>query len=498
MSTKNHHILIVDDDPEFHQQIRYAFRRQFIFSGAVGREQLFRKLKEEGDSFDLLLLDMVFDDSLEKQGLAIIPELRQAYPRLPVIVVTADRAIDTVVEAMKLGARDFLVKGDFDFTFWQRKFADTIRDSRLQVENEALKAEVKRHRAAVVEGYPFVGESAQIQEIKRILRLVSEEPEVTVLLTGETGTGKEVAARYLHAHGARKEKPFQAVNLSAIQDTLLESTLFGHKKGAFTGAARDMEGYFYQANGGILMLDEIGDIDQNIQIKLLRFLETKLIRPVGADQDIQLDVQVVAATHRHLDKAVQEGRFRADLYQRLKAMVITLPPLRSRRDDIPHLLHYYFGVDDLGLVMEPAVFDKLLAYHWEGNIRELKNAVSYMQLRAKILDRRRIDLACLPAEILSASHAPQVTPVPNGTPPGGVMTDGPTARNIAEEHALVDLERIEQLLIQKNGVKKDVAEVLGLENTDNLRYRIKKHYDKHPHLFAHFPAISRRYRRIVK
>ena len=146
--------------------------------------------------------------------------------------------------------------------------------------------------------------------------MVSEEPDISVLILGETGVGKEVAARYMHQHGTRQDQPFQAVNLSAIQESLLESTLFGHKKGAFTGASRDIEGYFSQANGGILMLDEIGDINSDIQIKLLRFLETKLIRPVGADQDIQLDVQIIAATHRNLQEEVNKGNFRADLYQR--------------------------------------------------------------------------------------------------------------------------------------------------------------------------------------
>ncbi|MEL6661298.1 MAG: sigma-54 dependent transcriptional regulator, partial [Bacteroidota bacterium] len=341
MSSKNYHILIVDDDTEFHQQIRYAFRRQFLFSGAVNEEQLLQKLGESSD-FDLLLLDLVLDESEAKKGLDLIPQIVSQYPELPVIIVTGDRSIDTVVTAMKLGAKNFLVKDDFDFDYWEQRFTEVIEGSKLKQENRELRAEVDRRRAEENEAYPFIGESPQIQEIKRILKLVSEEPDVTVLITGETGTGKEVAARYLHAHGARQKGPFQAVNLSAIQDTLLESTLFGHKKGAFTGASRDMEGYFSQANHGILMLDEIGDIDQNIQIKLLRFLETKLIRPVGSDQDVLLDVQVVTATHRDLAGAVQEGRFRADLFQRLKAMVIELPPLRARRDDIPLLLGHYF------------------------------------------------------------------------------------------------------------------------------------------------------------
>lgn len=504
MSSPNYHILIVDDDAEFHQQIRYAFRRQFLFSGALTEEQLSQKLSSD-DQYDLVLLDLVLDGSQHKKGLEIIPEIIKNHPSLPVVVVTADRSIDTVVEAMKLGAKGFLVKDNFDFEYWQKQFDEVINSSRLEVDNIELRAQVKRHRDEANEAYPFIGESTQIEEIKRILRLVSEEPDVTILITGETGTGKEIAARYLHMQGARKAMPFQAVNLSAIQDTLLESTLFGHKKGAFTGASRDMEGYFSQANNGILMLDEIGDIDQSIQIKLLRFLETKQIRPVGSDIDVQLDVQVVTATHRNLPQAVQEGRFRADLYQRLKAMVIELPPLRARRDDIPLLLEHFFKVKDLKTVLSSGVFSALLSYDWIGNIRELKNAVGYMQLRAKIQDKRIIDESCLPTEILTGKqevglYAPPVSSniTPNIAGSQASISVIAPASSIGEEHALIDLGRIEQLLIEKNKVKKDVAIMMGLENTDNLRYRIKKHFDKHPHLFVNFPAISRAYKRIVK
>jgi len=502
MSSKNYHILIVDDDTEFHQQIRYAFRRQFLFSGAINEKQLFEKLSGEGH-FDLILLDLVLDDSETKRGLEIIPQIAQRYPGIPVIIVTADRSIDTVVQAMKQGARNFLVKDDFDYDYWEQQFSDVIAGSKLKQENQVLRAEVDRRRAQENEAYPFIGESQQIKEIKRILKLVSEEPDVTVLITGETGTGKEVAARYLHAQGARSKQPFQAVNLSAIQDTLLESTLFGHKKGAFTGASRDMEGYFSQANTGILMLDEIGDIDQNIQIKLLRFLETKLIRPVGSDQDVKLDVQVVTATHRNLTAAVAEGRFRADLFQRLKAMVVELPPLRSRRDDIPPLLAHYFEVDDLQKVLTPAALDAMLNYAWVGNIRELKNTVSYAQLRARIQDKKRIDEHCLPTEITSQNPIVPVATYPTNSSSGSTPTENngelpAAAQNIDEEHALIDLDRIEKLLIEKNKVKKDVAIAIGLENTDNLRYRIKKHFEKHPHLFVNFPNISKSYRRIVK
>ncbi len=491
MSNKNYHILIVDDDTEFHQQIRFAFRRNYVFEGAIDAEHLTHKLAEN-KTYDLILLDLVFDDTQRKIGLDLIPVLRRKAPNVPIIVATADRSIDTVVAALKLGASNFLVKDDYDYDYWNEKFLETIQSSQLKAENEQLRAEVKRQRARENEAYSFIGESPAVQEIKRILRLVSEEPDLTILLTGETGTGKEVAARYMHQHGARNNRPFQAVNLSAIQDTLLESTLFGHRKGAFTGATRDTEGYFKQADGGILLLDEIGDIDANIQVKLLRFLETKLIRPVGSDSDVKLDVQVVAATHQYLDEAVRKGTFRADLYQRLKAMVIDLPPLRQRRDDIPILLKHYLQTDDLSQILNPTALDQLIDYDWEGNIRELKNAVNYMLLRRKILARQLVDEACLPVEIREVRSRPGMrTTVATGSA-------STTPLSNEEEHALIDLTQIEKLLVRLNRVKKDVAEEMGLENTDNLRYRIKKHYEKHPHLFSQFPNIQRSYRRIIR
>ena len=491
MSVKNYNILIVDD-AEFHQQIRYAFRRNYVFEGAISFEHLNKKLSEKKD-YDLILLDLVFDDSKEKIGLEQIPELNNKYPDIPIIVVTADKEIDTVVNAMKYGARDFLTKGDYDFDFWNKKFIETIEGSKLKAENKQLKEEVKRHREQANKEFTFIGESAKSRQINRFLRLVSQEPDITVLITGETGSGKEVAARYLHQHGARKDRPFQAINLSAIQKTLLESTLFGHKKGAFTGATRDMEGYFSQANNGILMLDEIGDIDANIQIKLLRFLETKLIRPVGADKDLLLDVQVVAATHRNLQDEVEKGNFRTDLFQRLKAVIIEVPPLRERREDIPLILQHYLPDQYLEDVFAPEALEKLISYNWVGNIRELKNAINYMLLRKKINDKKWVDIDCLPVEIQQFDPSMAIQKPDS-------LTEEKTIRplSIEEEHALMDLKKIEEALIRKNKVKKDVATELGFENTDNLRYKIKKYFDKHPHLFDAFPFIRESYHRIVK
>lgn len=495
MRDKNYSILIVDDDPEFHQQVRYAFRRHYTFEGAVSPEHLEKKLKENS-SFDLILMDLVLDDSKKKVGLELIAKTSNDYSQIPIIVVTADKGIDTVVEAMKLGARDFLTKSDYEFEFWQKKFEEVIEGNQLKSENKKLKAEVQKHRTEAEKKHLFIGESEKIKEIKRILKLVADEPEITVLITGETGTGKEVAARYMHRQGSRGNKPFQAINLSAIQDTLLESTLFGHKKGAFTGATRDVEGFFHQAHGGILMLDEIGDIDSNIQIKLLRFLETKLIRPVGADKDIQLDVQIITATHRDLAAEVQKGTFRADLYQRLKAMIVKIPPLRERKDDIELIMEHFLGQAPRELISSNAM-RLLIDYNWEGNIRELKNTINYMLLRKKILNSSQINSQCLPQEIADYSPFSAATNQP-ATPAIAGSNNENQPVSIGEEHALLDLQRIEAALIHKNKVKKDVAEELGFENTDNLRYRIKKYYEKHPHLFGRFPIISKSYKRVVK
>lgn len=492
MSTKNFNILIVDDDPEFHQQIRYAFRRNYVFEGAINIDHLDKKLTENS-KFDLILMDLILDDSQEKIGLELISQINSKHPEIPIIVVTSDREIDTVVKAMKVGARDFLPKGEFDHEYWGKKFIEVIDSSKLKVENKQLKEEVERRRAQENKEYSFIGESSKIQEIKRMLRVVAEEPDITILLFGETGVGKEVAARFLHQHGTRKDQVFQAVNLSAIQETLLESTLFGHKKGAFTGATRDMEGYFKQANGGTLMLDEIGDINADIQIKLLRFLETKLIRPVGADQDEKLDVQIITATHRNLQEEVEKGNFRADLYQRLKAMVVEIPPLRERNEDIPLIMQHYLGTENIRSLINEKAFNMLINYNWVGNIRELKNTINYMLLRKKIYGKFLVDEICLPTEIQDYQKQASQS-VASGLDNGPLSTSN---YSIDEEHALIDLRKIEASLLRKNKVKKDVAIELGLENTDNLRYKVKKYFDKHPHLFESFPNICESYRKIV-
>ncbi len=491
-------ILIVDDDIEFHKDTRNALRNHYICDGANTIERFEEKI--QGTNYDLILLDLVLsEDNTEKVGLDLLEMMKEKMPDIPIVIITADGKVETVVEAMQKGAADYIHKEKLNYDILDKKFRNIIENKILHSENNRLKAEIKRLKTNEGAQYPFIGETPAIKHIKRTLQIVAEEPNLTVLITGETGVGKEVAARYLHEHSPRRDKSFQAVNLSAIQKTLLESELFGHVKGAFTGASRSKEGYFTQANGGVLMLDEIGDINANIQIKLLRFLETKLIRPVGSDKDIQLDVQIVAATHKNLKEEVAKGNFREDLYQRLKAKVIEIPPLRERRDDIPQIIQHYLGKQGLSEeIITPEAMALLCNYNWRGNIRELRYSIDSMLLERKILSLGKVTPACLPREIREYSPLEDLAPAFNNGHDSEEILDqnGSASLGAEEKKVLIDLNSIEQALIKRNKVKGDAAMDLGYKSSDNLRYRIKTYFDKHPHLFQNFPTIKVCYKKV--
>ncbi len=473
MLVKNYQVLLLDDQVEFHQEMRATFRQHYIFDGARTIPELEKKLVET--QYDLLLLDLVLDeDSGERIGLSLIEKAKNLSPGLPVIVVTKDNDAETALEAINLGATNFLYKGKFNYDTWDRKFKKAIEYAPEEAPAPAPKqtdSKAEKEAIPTEAPYTFIGQSAKIMEIKRLLDALSEEPEITVLLTGETGVGKEVAARYLHRQGPRKEKPFQAINLTTVQKTLLESTLFGHVKGSFTGADRDAEGIFAQAQGGILLLDEIGEIDPNIQVKLLRFLEDRIIRPVGSSKDIQLDVQIIAATNRNLKDEVARGNFREDLYHRIAAWTISIPPLRERKDDISLLLEYYAG-GALKTIFTPEALEKLMHYNWSGNIRALRNAVKFMATKRRIEGKPLVDVSCLPDDV--REYIPS------------------RAHSIEEQQALMLLRHIEEAFGATTR-KQTVAERVGLDNIDNLRYRIKTYFQKFPALFEGLPLIRQHY-----
>jgi nitrogen regulation protein NR(I) len=317
---------------------------------------------------DVVLTDFRLPGS---SGLELLRWLQQRMPRLPVIVMTAHGTTETAIEATKRGAYDYLLK-PFEMQDLITVVGRAITSSRLMGQPVTL-------GEAAAAGDTIVGRSRAMQEIYKEIGRVAAKP-VPVLIRGETGTGKELVARALYQHSARAQRAFIAVNCSAIPETLLESELFGHEKGAFTGAEARRIGRFEQADGGTLFLDEIGDMTVDTQAKLLRVLQERCFQRVGGKETIHADTRVIAATHCDLERAMQEGRFREDLFYRLNVVTILVPPLRQRAGDIPDLVRYFLGRHgrELGVeqpAIQPEALDELLRQPWPGNVRELENVV---------------------------------------------------------------------------------------------------------------------------
>lgn len=360
-------VLIVDDEKHTRDGLRQALEDDYDVSVAANAEEAFNQM--DSQEFDVVLTDLRMPG---KSGLKVIDKAL-ALPNKPaVIMMTAYGSIDSAVEAMKRGAVDFLTK--------------PVNIERLEVliqralKTRTLEVEVKQLNERLDEKFNvggIVGHSGKLKDVIDRVRLVAPS-RATILIDGESGTGKELIAQAIHQASPRARAPFVAVHCAALSENLLESEIFGHERGAFTGAMEKRVGRFEAADTGTLFLDEIGEITASTQVKLLRFLETKSIERVGGSKPIQLDVRLVAATNRDLEQLVREGKFREDLFFRLNVVRITLPPLRERTDDIPLLLAHYikFFAQENGvapLTIEPGALRYLQAYPWPGNIRELRN-----------------------------------------------------------------------------------------------------------------------------
>ena len=517
MSSKNYKIFIVDDDPEFHQLIRRAYQREFVFEGALDERGLRDKLAKD-EEYDLILLDLILDDSPEKEkvGLGLIEVITGQYPDIPIIVVTSDYKTATTVLAMKKGAKNFLPKEDYEYEYWKSIFLEVIEGQKNKKENKQLRQQIKAYEAQMgyqnPPTYPFIGNSPQMKLLRRSLVDVGnyeDSPDLTILITGETGVGKGVAARFMHYNSRfRKEHPFEEIHISTIPETLLEATLFGAKKGSFTDAKEDIIGRFQHANHGVLFLDEVGDLNAKSQVQLLEFLNNKTIHPLGTTEELVLDVQIVAATNKNLEEEVAEGRFRKDLYHRIKVVHYEIPPLQERREDIRDLLKHFLklsDVNELDVILTNEVKALFLhKYPWPGNVRELENAVRSAKFHQKMTYRSdKIDINCIPKEIRNFEGSISISLASPQNPTPGTQANPPINRtdiealSLAEQNAFNTIRSIEEALIIKNGVKKDVAEVLGIKSSDSLRYKIKTTFEKYHHLFAHFPEIKRRFPKIV-
>jgi two-component system NtrC family response regulator len=359
-------ILIIDDDPSLRRVLEYNLQEEgyHVFAAESGEDGL-RLFSDEKPS--LVITDMKMSGM---DGMQVLKAVKEQSPETLVMIITAFGAVDMAVEAMKLGAYDYITK-PFNRDALRLTVAKALQFTGISEENRRLKAELtdKNDFRAIV------GSSPQMEKVFAVVRKVADT-EASVLITGESGTGKELIARSIHSNSSRHNAPFIAINCAAIPRDLLESELFGHVKGAFTGAIRDKTGKFQLADGGTLFLDEVGELPVELQPKLLRALQEKEIEPVGGTRTLKLDVRVVAATNLDIERAIEEGAFREDLYYRLSVIPILLPPLRERRQDIPLLIRHFCAKHH----SEKVVFDKealaaMTAYAWPGNVRELENSV---------------------------------------------------------------------------------------------------------------------------
>lgn len=430
-------VLVVDDERDLRDSLGKVLRKEGYLvllaeSGEAALEILSTK------HVDLVLTDLRLP---QMSGMDLLRYIKRQWPDVEVLVLTAYGTIEGAVEAMRAGAYDFVTK--------PLKRAELLQAIRRAAERQALALE-NRYLREQLEGrrrYELV--VGRSEAMRRVMEWVDRLGPIssTVLITGESGTGKELVARAIHARSPRAEKRFVAINCGAIPENLMESELFGHTRGAFTGAIRDKDGLFKVASGGTLFLDEIGSVPFGLQIKLLRAIEEKEILPVGSTTPISVDVRIIAASNRDLAKEVERGTFREDLYYRLNVVGIEIPPLRERKEDIPDLVHHFIRIHAVELNSNVEGIDDeamaaLMAYDWKGNVRELDNVIE----RAMILcDQRFIGLAHLPVNLQPSNHERQ-------------------GRSRHLKEAVKDFERQHILTVLRHTEhnKERAAEILGL------------------------------------
>jgi two-component system, NtrC family, nitrogen regulation response regulator GlnG len=471
-------ILIADDDRSIRTVLTQALGRAGYQVRTTSSAATLWRWVEDGEG-DVVITDVIMPD---ENGLDLIPRIRRVRPELPVIVMSAQSTLTTAVQATQRGAFEYLPK-PFDL------------GDLLAAVDRALKQPVSLAQAQKAaepgqdEALPLIGRSPAMQEIYRIIARLTTT-DLTVMINGESGAGKELVARALHDYGRRRQGPFVAINMAAIPRELIESELFGHERGAFTGATNRHVGRFEQAAGGTLFLDEIGDMPPEAQTRLLRVLQEGEYTTVGGRQPIRANARIVAATHRDLRALIRSGQFREDLFYRLNVVPIRLPPLRERPDDIPVLAQHFLNkAQSEGLpakTIDPAAMAMLSAYRWPGNVRELENLIRRL---AALVPQPIITEAILAQELADYAIAEEPAPIAINDDPDSMATvvERHIARLLAAiresgeegvlyERALAELERplIRMTLAETRGNQIRAAALLGL-NRNTLRKKIREH-----------------------
>lgn len=432
--------LLVEDEPNMVRTLaRILERRGHHVDSAANGEEALRLLERE--PYDLVITDL---NMPVMDGMQLLREMRARGLQPATLVLTGHGTIQSAVEAMKLGAGDYLIKPCHP--------EELLLVAARLLELRALRREIRELRRVARDETRFgelIGRSPAMREVYHIIDAVSQNKS-NVLVSGENGTGKELVARTIHQRGPWRDRPFLAVNCRALSETLLESQLFGHRRGAFTGAVEDHEGVFLAAHGGTLFLDEVTEIPLSLQVKFLRAIQEREVTPLGSTRPVKFDVRLIAATNRDIEETVQRGSFRSDLFYRLNVVSIHLPPLRERQEDIPMLVEHFvlrfsrdYGVEPKAVAR--SAMQKLLDYHWPGNIRELQNVIE----RAFALSRApAIEVEDLPA------------PIRNGAPPPWQSRDGEEGFPTLAE---VERRAVVAALARAGGNKAEAARLLGID-----------------------------------
>ena len=446
-------ILVIDDEPVVVDVLRGVLDPQGYELRSASDAASGRQMLEIDSNWDAVLLDVMLPDA---NGLQVLRWARERLPDLSVVMITAYGTVENAVEAMKAGAYHYLMK-PFKNDEVRLLVSQAVQTTRLRMENKNL-------RRALEERFKFekiIGKSRPMQEVYRFIDQVAPSRS-TVLIQGESGTGKELVAQAIHRRSPRADKPFIVVNSTSIPTELLEDNLFGHVKGAFTGAISSKVGLLEAADGGTILFDEIAAVAPVVQAKLLRVIQEKEFLPLGAVESRRVDVRLIAATNENVKALIERGEFREDLYYRLNVISVTLPPLRERPDDVPLLISHFmahYNAENNKQVqrLAPDALERLLADPWPGNVRELENTVE----RGVVLARgEEITVDLLPPDVLQRAALPTITRLPHGV-------------RLTEAVLRYERDLIEAALRKTGGIQKKAAEILGLKPT-TLNEKIKR------------------------